>query len=219
MSAESPKSRNVADKLMLLEINDSGLNLTVWVDMFGSTHIEYFKGETGESWELSHTLDNRLGFNFTNQGNQSYSHSPSEESFQIDKLVPIGENSSSLIIDDFTVAEETYLTKQNCCMIDYEHVSEPESDEVTIPGIGLYMWAKSPEENDDKKDIYDYATHGDDWGDNFPECDNPMQAPLDLLHPVTKYGNTYKFFFFSEDNLIAEYSELHQTGFQDFKAI
>ena len=70
-----------------------------------------------------------------------------------------------------------------------------------------------------EKKTYNYLHHGKDWEFDYPDCGREFQAPVNLLSPRSQYGNSYKFYSFSEDDLLFEYHDLEDIEMELFPDI
>ena len=60
-----------------------------------------------------------------------------------------------------------------------------------------------------KKIGYNFKMGGIDWYLlGFTKCNRQQQAPINLLSPITPYGQSYKFYQFADDVLVIEYTTL-----------
>ena len=58
---------------------------------------------------------------------------------------------------------------------------------------------------------WNYDEHGADWPLTYPECGLSHQSPINMLQPVTKWGQVYDIFPFALDNLYRSYYDLEDT--------
>ena len=59
--------------------------------------------------------------------------------------------------------------------------------------------------------IWNYNEHGSDWRLKYPSCALSHQSPINLLKPMTKYGQLYDIFPSTVDKLNRVYYDLENT--------
>lgn len=64
---------------------------------------------------------------------------------------------------------------------------------------------------DEEDNSWNYAQNGRDWAINFPQCGMPFQSPINLLSPVTDYGQSYRMYSIAEDNPLLVYEDFPST--------
>lgn len=55
---------------------------------------------------------------------------------------------------------------------------------------------------------WNYDLHGSDWVENYPNCADQFQSPINLIDPETKYGKTYDIYPFEDDRHEPTYWDL-----------
>ena len=49
---------------------------------------------------------------------------------------------------------------------------------------------------------------GADWPERYPECDTDQQSPIDLLSPITAYGQSYDIYDVAIDKVALQYWDM-----------
>jgi hypothetical protein len=58
---------------------------------------------------------------------------------------------------------------------------------------------------------WNYDQHGDDWPDKYPNCALSHQSPINLIDPITEYGQTYNIMDYADDGYEGTYWSLENS--------
>ena len=61
------------------------------------------------------------------------------------------------------------------------------------------------------KPDWNYELDGADWAQLYPTCGMSHQSPINLLKPMSKYGQAYDIWPFDDDKLYRSYFDLEDT--------